>query len=118
MSWRTQLLLFATEAAIRAQKAEELLAWRSAHARWMVTQGVPWQQAAGPLAAEHPEPDGWLVRVPELHAQRGAPPQLLDVLRAAIAEPGSDHGLNGPMTLAWGVPRGLGRGAVLAELGS
>lgn len=116
VSWRTQLLLFVTEAAIRAQNADELLAMRSSHARWLVTQGLTWEQAAGPLVAEHAGPDGWLVRVPELHAQRGASQQLLKVLRAVIAEPGTDHGLTGPMLLSWGVPSGLGRGAGLPGL--
>lgn len=110
VSWRTQLMMFLTEGAIRGSAGKNGdSAMRSAHARFLVTQGVPWQQAAGTLAAEHPEPDGWLVRVPELHAQRGVPPQLVEAVRAAVAEPGGDHGLFGPMMLAWGLPGALAR---------
>ncbi|WP_145745546.1 ADP-ribosylglycohydrolase family protein [Saccharopolyspora dendranthemae] len=107
VGWLTQLLMFLTEGTMRGLEgttsAVDPAAVRSAHARWLVTQGVQWQQAAGPLAAEHPQPDGWLLGVPELHANRGASPQLIEAVRAAVADP-SQSSLGGPLLLMWALP--------------
>ncbi|SFS93114.1 ADP-ribosylglycohydrolase family protein [Saccharopolyspora flava] len=104
--WLTQWLMFITEGAVRGAKRGDVLSpevMRSAFARWLVTQGMPWQQAAGPLAGDHPQPDGWLLRVPEMHVHRGASPQLIEVVRAAVADPAQST-LTGPLQLIWALP--------------
>ncbi|GAA2349868.1 ADP-ribosylglycohydrolase family protein [Saccharopolyspora halophila] len=106
--WLTQLLLFRAEGLMRGADRSGTgfspEANCSAYARWLVTQGMPWQEAAGSLAAEHPDPGGWLVRVPELHAHRGASPQLIDAVRAATAEPWRNP-LAGPFRMIGAVPQ-------------
>lgn len=111
VSWRTQLLLFLTEGAVRGlryagdERFENLpLATRSAHARWLTAQGVPWQQAAGPLAATHPDPGGFLLKVPEMHFQRGVPAGLQAEVQNLIPDPSRENALQGPIMLMWGLP--------------
>ncbi|MGW1679130.1 ADP-ribosylglycohydrolase family protein [Saccharopolyspora sp. NPDC002376] len=111
VSWRTTMLLFLSEGAVRGMGTSLLAmqptAMQSAHARWLVAQGVPWQQAAGPLAAAHSQPDGWLVRTPEIRGARGASPQLLAAIQQKIADPGQDCNVQGPVSLIWSLPGGL-----------
>lgn len=114
VSWRTQLLLFLTEGAIRCMDfkgpqhpSDVTAAIASAHARWLSAQGVPWQQAAGPLAARHPEPDGFLSRVPEARFRRGVPDGLPAAVQRAVADPSQDTGLRGPMMLMWSLPEAI-----------
>ncbi|MDR7302463.1 ADP-ribosylglycohydrolase family protein [Haloactinomyces albus] len=73
----TQMTLFTAEGLIRAGIARRTLGREDplpeiqlAYQRWLHTQGVEWEAAAGPLHAECPEPDGWLVRVPGLFVTR------------------------------------------------
>ncbi|MBQ6643094.1 MAG: ADP-ribosylglycohydrolase family protein, partial [Saccharopolyspora sp.] len=111
VSWRTQLLLFLTEGTVRGLRTgmrqdgdQQPMAMRSAHARWLVAQGMPWQQAAGALAAERPAPDGWLLNAPEAQFRRGVPEGLAEAVQRAIAEPGRNAGLHGPLMLMWALP--------------
>ncbi|WP_243789325.1 ADP-ribosylglycohydrolase family protein [Saccharopolyspora gloriosae] len=111
VSWRTQLLLFLTEGAVRGlryagdERFENLpLATRSAHARWLTAQGVPWQQAAGPLATTHPDPGGFLLKVPEMHFRRGLQGGLLAEVQNLVSDPGKENSLNGPIMAMWGLP--------------
>ncbi|SHF42951.1 ADP-ribosylglycohydrolase family protein [Streptoalloteichus hindustanus] len=73
----TQMTLFTVDGLVRAGVArrfrgerDPLLPVQHAYQRWLHTQGVPWEEAAGPFLADCPEPDGWLVRVPELFDRR------------------------------------------------
>ncbi|SFD91615.1 ADP-ribosylglycohydrolase [Actinopolyspora alba] len=74
----TQTVLFSTEGLIRActghsdspDAVDPLPESRLAAQRWLYSQGVSWRWALGGLADDHPEPDGWLVEVPELFAVR------------------------------------------------
>ncbi|GAA4620742.1 ADP-ribosylglycohydrolase family protein [Saccharopolyspora hordei] len=73
----TQMTLFTAEGLIRGSIANRLLGSddplpevQLAYQRWLHTQGVDWEAAAGPFLADHPAPDGWLVEVPGLFATR------------------------------------------------
>ncbi|MFH0348888.1 ADP-ribosylglycohydrolase family protein, partial [Bacillus vallismortis] len=64
----TQMTLFTAEGLIRGSVAARLLAAEDplpevqlAYQRWLHTQGVEWEAAAGPFLADHPLPDGWLI---------------------------------------------------------
>ncbi len=43
-----------------------------AYQRWLHTQGIPWNEAAGTFLDDCPEPDGWLAGVSDLFAVRGS----------------------------------------------
>ncbi|GAA2330417.1 hypothetical protein GCM10009854_01510 [Saccharopolyspora halophila] len=73
----TQMTLFTAEGLIRASvaarngvAADPIRQVQLAYQRWLHTQGVEWQAAAGPFRDEFPEPDGWLVEVPGLFKTR------------------------------------------------
>ncbi|MDT7724709.1 MAG: hypothetical protein QOI21_1285 [Actinomycetota bacterium] len=109
----TQQLLFQTESVIRSPHREDSNAEnrftavaRNGLLRWLHTQGVPYERA-----------DGWLVKVPELHARRHPDPAefaaivdlstgrpmakvigpgaLISALPAALTEGGPGSGLSG-----------------------
>jgi ADP-ribosylglycohydrolase len=109
----TQRLLFFTEGVIRSPHREnpdaegqfaEVVS--SGLRRWGHTQGV-----------EYPQADGWLVRVPELHARRGpepgGPDVLLPALPAALTEGGPRSGLTGGVRQAVRLLAGLTHSADL-----
>ncbi|HEY8372752.1 MAG TPA: ADP-ribosylglycohydrolase family protein [Pseudonocardiaceae bacterium] len=122
----TQQLLFLTEGVLRGasptleQTVDAVLLREAQHAlqRWLHTQGVPWSQARGP-ANNAAEPDGWLVRVPELHARRTPEAAVLGAttryatsgLRGRPDAPGTDSA--GPAALTAALP-----GAVLGAYSS
>ncbi|GAB2657516.1 hypothetical protein GCM10027271_15160 [Saccharopolyspora gloriosae] len=73
----TQMTLFSAEGLIRGGIARRTLGSTDplpeiqlAYQRWLHTQGVEWEAAAGAFRAVYPEPDGWLVEVPGLFAAR------------------------------------------------
>ncbi|MFR9730881.1 ADP-ribosylglycohydrolase family protein [Saccharopolyspora sp. MS10] len=73
----TQMTLFGAEGLIRGGIARRTLGatdplpeLQLAYQRWLHTQGVEWEAAAGPFRSVYPEPDGWLVEVPGLFATR------------------------------------------------
>ncbi|MDA3625000.1 ADP-ribosylglycohydrolase family protein [Saccharopolyspora sp. WRP15-2] len=73
----TQMTLFTAEGLIRGSIANRMLGSEDplpevqlAYQRWLHTQGVDWDAAAGPFASDYPAPDGWLVEVPGLFATR------------------------------------------------
>ncbi|MCX2728994.1 ADP-ribosylglycohydrolase family protein [Saccharopolyspora sp. NFXS83] len=73
----TQLTLFSAEGLIRGGIARRTFATTDplpeiqlAYQRWLHTQGVEWEAAAGAFRAVYPEPDGWLVEVPGLFSTR------------------------------------------------
>ncbi|MFC5285635.1 ADP-ribosylglycohydrolase family protein [Actinokineospora guangxiensis] len=83
----TQMTLFTLEAMIRARMARGLglaehpvSVLQHAYQRWYHTQGTPWHRAGGLYALE-PEPDGWLVREPDLHHRRAPGATVLTALR-------------------------------------
>src|SRR5690606_18916145 len=74
----TQLTLFTAEGLIRGGIAQSqfgaedpLREVQLAYQRWLHTQGVPWEKAAGAFLGEYAAPNGWLIDVPELFAVRG-----------------------------------------------
>ncbi|WP_433870300.1 ADP-ribosylglycohydrolase family protein [Saccharopolyspora sp. CA-218241] len=73
----TQMTLFTAEGLIRGSAARRMLdvadplpEVQHAYQRWLHTQGVDWDAAAGPFLAERPVPDGWLIEVPGLFKTR------------------------------------------------
>ncbi|MGW1679108.1 ADP-ribosylglycohydrolase family protein [Saccharopolyspora sp. NPDC002376] len=73
----TQMTLFTAEGLIRGSIANRMLGSEDplpevqlAYQRWLHTQGVDWDAAAGPFVADYPAPDGWLIEVPGLFATR------------------------------------------------
>ncbi|WP_263249850.1 ADP-ribosylglycohydrolase family protein [Saccharopolyspora rosea] len=73
----TQMTLFTAEGLIRGSIArrrfgveDPLPEVQLAYQRWLHTQGVEWESAAGAFRAGHPVPDGWLVEVPGLFRTR------------------------------------------------
>jgi ADP-ribosylglycohydrolase len=73
----TQMTLFTAEGLIRGSVAhrthgvdDPVPELQLAYQRWLYTQGVEWQQAAGAFLADYPEPDGWLVGVRGLFSTR------------------------------------------------
>jgi hypothetical protein len=89
----TQQLLFLSEGAMRGHPSGEgdpglPGAIRNALFRWAYTQGVPWHKLGGKLDPSSTQPDGWLVRVPELHQRRSPQPGALDAIRALAENPG------------------------------
>lgn len=83
----TQMTLFTLEAMIRARMARGLglaehpiSVIQHAYQRWYHTQGTPWHRAGGLYALEA-EPDGWLVREPDLHHRRAPGATVLTALR-------------------------------------
>ncbi|MCP2260834.1 ADP-ribosylglycohydrolase [Streptoalloteichus tenebrarius] len=73
----TQMTLFTVDGLVRANVARRLRGERDhltpvqhAYQRWLHTQDVPWEHAAGPFHADCPEPDGWLVREAGLFRRR------------------------------------------------
>ncbi len=73
----TQMTLFTAEGLIRGSVANRMLGTAEplaevqlAYQRWLHTQGVEWDAAAGPFLADYPAPDGWLVEVPGLFKTR------------------------------------------------
>jgi len=94
----TQMTLFTLEGLVRARTAlrlgvpvNPLAEVQHAYQRWLHTQDVPWPQAAGAFLRDHPEPDGWLVTVPELFALRAPGKTCMGALKhfAAGHPPGS-----------------------------
>lgn len=68
-----QVVLFALDGLIRAHATvrswpteNPLPVQQLALQRWLHSRGVPWSEAAGPLADQHPEPGSWLLERPEL----------------------------------------------------
>jgi ADP-ribosylglycohydrolase len=101
----TQRLLFLTEGVIRSPHREDpaaenrfASAIRYALLRWLHTQGVPMAQV-----------DGWLVRVPELHARRDPAPAELAAIQA-LAGDGPAEGHSGPDALLAALPAALTAG--------
>ncbi|MBF6507914.1 ADP-ribosylglycohydrolase family protein [Nocardia farcinica] len=73
----TQMTLFTAEGLIRGSIANRMLGSddplpevQLAYQRWLHTQGVDWEAAAGAFLADYPAPDGWLIEVPGLFATR------------------------------------------------
>ncbi|RKT85051.1 ADP-ribosylglycohydrolase [Saccharopolyspora antimicrobica] len=73
----TQMTLFTAEGLIRGSVANRVLGSddplpevQLAYQRWLHTQGVDWDAAAGAFLADYPAPDGWLIEVPGLFATR------------------------------------------------
>jgi ADP-ribosylglycohydrolase len=73
----TQMTLFTAEGLIRGSVArrnhgveDPLPEIQLAYQRWLHTQGVEWDRAVGAFQGDSPEPDGWLVGVPQLHSTR------------------------------------------------
>jgi ADP-ribosylglycohydrolase len=101
----TQQLLFQTEAVIRSPHREDPNAEdqftevaRNGLLRWLHTQGVPYDKA-----------DGWLVKVPELHAQRYPDPaQYAAIVALSTGEPVSK--VTGPTALLSAFPAALTEG--------
>ena len=84
----TQMTLFTLEGLIRGHIAirkgitkTPLPAVQLAYQRWLHTQGYVWSRAAGPFAASHPEPDGWLIDQRELFAARSPSSSCISSLR-------------------------------------
>ncbi|NYH79771.1 ADP-ribosylglycohydrolase [Actinopolyspora biskrensis] len=93
-----QLALFAVEGMIRGHVAVRsgaattpLASVQLGLQRWLHTQGYSWQRAAGPFAETHPEPDGWLVELPELFSVRSPASSNISALREFVSAgtPGS-----------------------------
>ncbi|QGK69266.1 type VII secretion system-associated protein [Allosaccharopolyspora coralli] len=68
-----QVMLFALDGLVRAHATvrswpteNPLPVQQLALQRWLHSRGVPWLEAAGPLADQHPEPGSWLLERPEL----------------------------------------------------
>ncbi|RCW46781.1 ADP-ribosylglycohydrolase [Halopolyspora algeriensis] len=83
----TQMTLFTAEGLIRASTAcrilgsgEPLPEVQFAYQRWLHTQGIAWEVAAGSWHSAHPEPDGWLLDVPGLFARRAPDRSVLAAL--------------------------------------
>lgn len=101
----TQQLLFQTEAVIRSPHREDPNAEdqftevaRNGMLRWLATQGVPYDKA-----------DGWLVKVPELHAQRYPDPaQFAALVALSTGEPVTK--VTGPTALLSALPAALTEG--------
>ncbi|MEV0701446.1 ADP-ribosylglycohydrolase family protein [Saccharopolyspora sp. NPDC050389] len=73
----TQMTLFTAEGLIRGSVAGRMLGVEDplpevqlAYQRWLHTQGVEWDAAAGRFLADYPAPDGWLIEVPGLFKTR------------------------------------------------
>ncbi|MBB4680581.1 ADP-ribosylglycohydrolase family protein [Crossiella cryophila] len=73
----TQMTLFTMEGMVRAHvhqrrhgATDPVPFLLSAYQRWLHTQGYPWADAMGSLAQAHPQPDGWLIREPDLFDRR------------------------------------------------
>ncbi|MEU6266931.1 ADP-ribosylglycohydrolase family protein [Saccharopolyspora shandongensis] len=73
----TQMTLFTAEGLIRGSVAARMLGAedplpevQQAYQRWLHTQGVEWDAAAGRFLADYPAPDGWLIEVPGLFKTR------------------------------------------------
>lgn len=84
----TQMTLFTLEGLIRAHNATRLrpqvdttAVMQHAYQRWLHTQGIPWDRAGGPFAAQAQAPDGWLIGNAELFAQRGPGQTCVTALR-------------------------------------
>src|SRR5262249_44551269 len=87
----TQMTLFTLEALIRAHTAQRehpetdvTFVLQHAYQRWLHTQGIPWENAAGSFA-ESGAPDGWLVTNAGLFHQRAPGQTCLASLRAFAA---------------------------------
>ncbi|WP_158886735.1 ADP-ribosylglycohydrolase family protein [Amycolatopsis anabasis] len=100
----TQMTLFTLEGLIRAHAAARRgapvaveSALQHAYQRWLHTQGIPWERAAGRFADVAPAPDGWLIGERDLFHQRAPGMTCLSALRAfgGGGAPGSfTHALN------------------------
>ncbi|WP_107248158.1 ADP-ribosylglycohydrolase family protein [Carbonactinospora thermoautotrophica] len=84
----TQMTPFTLEGLIRAHVRKRLLGQRNplaevqlAYQRWLHTQGIPWEQAAGQFLPAYPEPDGWLISQRELFQLRAPGNTCLGALR-------------------------------------
>ncbi|MGP4015301.1 ADP-ribosylglycohydrolase family protein [Saccharopolyspora sp. 5N708] len=73
----TQMTLFTAEGLVRGSVAQRMLGAddplpeiQLAYQRWLHTQGVDWEGAAGLFLADYPTPDGWLIEVPGLFRTR------------------------------------------------
>ncbi|MEU6127719.1 ADP-ribosylglycohydrolase family protein [Saccharopolyspora sp. NPDC047091] len=115
----TQLALFAWESSIRARVgarlngtgvADVLSAAQHGAQRWACTQGVPWQQAAGPYG-RFAEPDGWLVREGRLFSRRGDSGVVVDSA-LQFASSGVRGALDNPVRTARGPHALAGASAV------
>ncbi|GAA0524556.1 hypothetical protein GCM10011581_15670 [Saccharopolyspora subtropica] len=84
----TQMTLFTAEGLIRGSVAQRMLGTEDplaevqlAYQRWLHTQGVAWESAAGPFLADYPAPDGWLIEVPGLFSTRAPGKTVLRALQ-------------------------------------
>ncbi|MGW3467556.1 ADP-ribosylglycohydrolase family protein [Saccharopolyspora sp. NPDC000995] len=73
----TQMTLFTAEGVIRGSVANRMLGSEDplpevqlAYQRWLHTQGVDWEAAAGRFLGDYLAPDGWLIEVPGLFKTR------------------------------------------------
>ncbi|WP_207920278.1 ADP-ribosylglycohydrolase family protein [Saccharopolyspora aridisoli] len=85
----TQMTLFTAEGLIRGSVAARTLGAgdplpevQLAYQRWLHTQGVEWDAAAGEFFADHPVPDGWLVEVAGLFHTRAPGKTIFRALTA------------------------------------
>jgi ADP-ribosylglycohydrolase len=108
----TQMTLFTAEGLIRAWVRGRTRGIghppsvvHHAYLRWLHTQGVPWQRAAGEVWAEdNPLPDGWLVGEAFLHTRRAPGNTCLESLshHDGLGSPAvnSSKGCGGVMRIA------------------
>ncbi|WP_207918549.1 ADP-ribosylglycohydrolase family protein [Saccharopolyspora karakumensis] len=112
----TQMTLFTAEGLIRGSVAARTLGAADplpevqlAYQRWLHTQGVEWDAAAGEFFADHPVPDGWLVEVAGLFHTRAPGKTIFRALTAfgdghragSLTEKVNDSkGCGGPMRAA------------------
>ncbi len=77
----TQLTLFTIEGLIHARhgEADPVTVLQHAYQRWLHTQGIPWERAAGRFARE---PDDGLISVPELFDRRAPGATVMAALTA------------------------------------
>ncbi|MEV4728932.1 ADP-ribosylglycohydrolase family protein [Saccharopolyspora sp. NPDC049426] len=85
----TQMTLFTAEGLIRGSVAARTLGAvdplpevQLAYQRWLHTQGVEWDAAAGEFFADHPVPDGWLIEVAGLFHTRAPGKTIFRALTA------------------------------------
>ena len=112
----TQMTLFTAEGLIRGSVARRTLGGTDpmpevqlAYQRWLHTQGVEWEAAAGVFHDRYPQPDGWLMGVRGLFSTRAPGKTIFRALSrfgdgqqaGSLAEPVNDSkGCGGVMRAA------------------
>ena len=83
----TQLTLFTAEGLVRGSLAcrtlgrtDPIAELQLSYQRWLHTQGVAWDAAAGTFLSDYPQPDGWLIGVPGLFSSRAPGRTVLGAL--------------------------------------